>query len=246
LQIIIHSFIHLKAVKLSSYIIGPEFFCTANHYSFISSGVVYDITAYVDYHPGGEEELMRGAGIDSTDLFNEVHKWVNFQNMLKEYLIGYLVQPSKVTLEVPGQTALAVPQIYPPKKSHPTSVTPSVSTKFNYNSYQTERCYTLIVYGRIATSNKVRSCFYYGTICKKSIRIFVHCLDEKFLLDLQLFADLKKFDIRNSRLKFEIVIHKEHEVMWSSEGTHSPESKKIPKIQKVWKTLKLSVCIRLL
>lgn len=26
----------------------------------------------MEYHPGGEEELMRGAGIDGTQLFDEV------------------------------------------------------------------------------------------------------------------------------------------------------------------------------
>ena len=45
----------------------------------------------MDYHPGGWEELVRGAGIDATNLFNEVHKWVNYESMLKACLIGKLV-----------------------------------------------------------------------------------------------------------------------------------------------------------
>lgn len=36
------------------------------------SGMVYNVTPYMDYHPGGEEELMRAAGIDGTDLFDQV------------------------------------------------------------------------------------------------------------------------------------------------------------------------------
>lgn len=28
----------------------------------------------MDYHPGGEEELMKAAGIDGTDLFDQVWK----------------------------------------------------------------------------------------------------------------------------------------------------------------------------
>ena len=36
------------------------------------SGKVYNITPYMEYHPGGEEELMRGAGIEGTQLFDEV------------------------------------------------------------------------------------------------------------------------------------------------------------------------------
>lgn len=47
------------------------------------SGKVYNITPYMEYHPGGEEELMRGAGIDGTQLFDEVWSeklFENFQN----------------------------------------------------------------------------------------------------------------------------------------------------------------------
>ena len=35
-------------------------------------GRVYNITQYLEYHPGGIPELMRGAGSDATHLFNEV------------------------------------------------------------------------------------------------------------------------------------------------------------------------------
>lgn len=36
--------------------------------------MVYNVTPYMDYHPGGEEELMKAAGIDGTDLFDQVWK----------------------------------------------------------------------------------------------------------------------------------------------------------------------------
>uniref|UniRef100_A0AAQ4QEM9 Cytochrome-b5 reductase n=1 Tax=Gasterosteus aculeatus aculeatus TaxID=481459 RepID=A0AAQ4QEM9_GASAC len=51
-------------------------------------GMVYNVTPYMDYHPGGEEELMKAAGIDGTDLFDQVHRWVNYESMLKECLVG--------------------------------------------------------------------------------------------------------------------------------------------------------------
>ena len=54
----------------------------------------------MDYHPGGWEELVRGAGIDATNLFNEVHKWVNYESMLKACLIGKLVS-DPITLPKP-------------------------------------------------------------------------------------------------------------------------------------------------
>ncbi|NXG79429.1 NB5R4 reductase, partial [Baryphthengus martii] len=51
-------------------------------------GFVYNVTPYMEYHPGGEDELMKAAGTDGTDLFNQVHRWVNYESMLKECLVG--------------------------------------------------------------------------------------------------------------------------------------------------------------
>ncbi|KAM6460669.1 cytochrome b5 reductase 4 isoform 1-T1 [Liasis olivaceus] len=51
-------------------------------------GLVYNVTPYMEYHPGGEDELMKAAGADGTDLFDQVHRWVNYESMLKECLIG--------------------------------------------------------------------------------------------------------------------------------------------------------------
>jgi len=36
------------------------------------AGKVYNVSSYLDFHPGGVEELMRGAGKDATGLFDEV------------------------------------------------------------------------------------------------------------------------------------------------------------------------------
>uniref|UniRef100_A0A8C9XY36 Cytochrome b5 reductase 4 n=1 Tax=Sander lucioperca TaxID=283035 RepID=A0A8C9XY36_SANLU len=58
-------------------------------------GMVYNVTPYMDYHPGGEAELMKAAGIDGTELFDQVHRWVNYESMLKECLVGRMA--TKVT-----------------------------------------------------------------------------------------------------------------------------------------------------
>jgi len=54
-------------------------------------GKVYNITAYIPFHPGGEGELLRAAGKDGTSLFMKTHSWVNVEGMLGGCLIGILV-----------------------------------------------------------------------------------------------------------------------------------------------------------
>ncbi|XP_064213305.1 cytochrome b5 reductase 4 isoform X2 [Tribolium castaneum] len=53
-------------------------------------GRVYNVTAYLPFHPGGPEQLMKGAGKDATRLFEEVHPWVNFDQILTKCYVGKL------------------------------------------------------------------------------------------------------------------------------------------------------------
>lgn len=57
----------------------------------VLGGRVYNITPYLPFHPGGEPELLRGAGRDGTRLFGEVHPWVNYETMLAACLVGIYV-----------------------------------------------------------------------------------------------------------------------------------------------------------
>jgi len=54
----------------------------------ILRGKVYDVTAYLDYHPGGKRILMKAAGRDATKLFDSFHPWVNPDFLLQNCLIG--------------------------------------------------------------------------------------------------------------------------------------------------------------
>ena len=57
-------------------------------------GQVYNVTPYLDFHPGGREELMRAAGKEATDLFNQVHHYVNFASMLRKCFVGEYCAPA--------------------------------------------------------------------------------------------------------------------------------------------------------
>lgn len=85
--------------------------------------MVYNCTPYMEYHPGGGDELMKSAGLidfqmlhyltatiqgdDGTALFHQVHRWVNLERILKPCLIGPYVKPPGVdaakrnTLQLP-------------------------------------------------------------------------------------------------------------------------------------------------
>jgi cytochrome-b5 reductase len=66
-------------------------------------GKVYNVTPYLDFHPGGVDEMMRGAGKDATNIFNEVHQYVNFASMLKKCHVGDYVPKGSPLMDVQSQ-----------------------------------------------------------------------------------------------------------------------------------------------
>lgn len=68
-------------------------------------GKVYNLTPYMKFHPGGVDQLMRGAGKEKEGerLFNEIHPWVSWENMLGECLVRILVSESEGKPAVAGE-----------------------------------------------------------------------------------------------------------------------------------------------
>ncbi|XP_039292054.1 cytochrome b5 reductase 4 [Nilaparvata lugens] len=95
-------------------------------------GIVYNVTHYMDFHPGGCEELMRGVGKDATSLFNQVHAWVNYQTILQKCVVGRL-HSEEFTLPIP-----------PPKKSSSLSVTSNNKSKSSVDWSQQLETFTLL------------------------------------------------------------------------------------------------------
>ena len=58
-------------------------------------GKVYNVTKYVPYHPGVFDEVMRGAGIDATKLFDDNHAWVSIEGFLEKCFVGDFVDEGK-------------------------------------------------------------------------------------------------------------------------------------------------------
>ncbi|XP_065089720.1 cytochrome b5 reductase 4 isoform X2 [Ochlerotatus camptorhynchus] len=74
-------------------------------------GKVYNVTRYLDFHPGGIDELMRGAGKDATKLFDEVHAFVNYESLLAKCYIGPLRSTGVLHLvpEEPAESSFLKP-----------------------------------------------------------------------------------------------------------------------------------------
>eukprot|EP00045_Choanoeca_perplexa_P006815 m.58931 g.58931 ORF g.58931 m.58931 type:complete len:502 (+) comp13801_c0_seq6:72-1577(+) len=88
-------------------------------------GYVYNVSPYLDFHPGGREELLRGAGQDATALFQEYHPWVNFKNMIDACYVGRLV-PSTTRSRAPATGNSLLP---PPTPSSLLPMPPPLTTK---------------------------------------------------------------------------------------------------------------------
>ena len=57
---------------------------------FVLHDKVYDVTKFLDEHPGGEEILVENSGKISTEEFEDVGHSSDARDMMKEYYIGDL------------------------------------------------------------------------------------------------------------------------------------------------------------
>ncbi|KAI1617875.1 cytochrome b5-like heme/steroid binding domain-containing protein [Exophiala viscosa] len=53
-------------------------------------GKVYDVTSFVDQHPGGQEVLVDQGGVDATEAFEEVGHSEDAREQLAELIVGNL------------------------------------------------------------------------------------------------------------------------------------------------------------
>ncbi|XP_037532410.1 cytochrome b5 reductase 4 [Nematolebias whitei] len=110
-------------------------------------GLVYNVTPYMDYHPGGEEELMKAAGIDGTDLFDQVHRWVNYESMLKECLVGRMATKTAIAAVAPPPPPVG---LAPPAAM---AAPPNNDFRPRFDWFQTDTTVHLVVY----TKRKIHS-----------------------------------------------------------------------------------------
>ncbi|XP_071955198.1 cytochrome b5 reductase 4-like [Antedon mediterranea] len=111
-------------------------------------GRVYNITPYMEYHPGGADELLKAAGIDGTDLFNNIHQWVNFESMLSKCYIGSLKNSFSVPTKAPPNSK---PKVLTSSSSEPKQ--PEIEKyegkpRARYDWYQNASSVIITVYAK--------------------------------------------------------------------------------------------------
>ncbi|XP_014358564.2 cytochrome b5 [Papilio machaon] len=62
---------------------------------FVIANKVYDVTKFVDDHPGGHEILVNTAGKDASEQFEDVGHSLDAKELMKKYYIGELVDQDK-------------------------------------------------------------------------------------------------------------------------------------------------------
>ncbi|XP_044131228.1 cytochrome b5-like, partial [Bufo gargarizans] len=65
---------------------------------------VFDVTKFLEEHPGGEEVLREQAGGDATETFEDIEHSTDARNMSKEFVIGELHPDDRCKIKKPGDT----------------------------------------------------------------------------------------------------------------------------------------------
>lgn len=60
---------------------------------------VYELTKFLDDHPGGHEVLLQAAGRDSSEDFDDVGHSLDAKELMKKFLVGELVDEDKAELK---------------------------------------------------------------------------------------------------------------------------------------------------
>lgn len=63
---------------------------------FIIDNVVYDVTPFIDEHPGGHEVLVNAAGKDASEDFDDIGHSLDAKELMKKFEIGELVQEDHI------------------------------------------------------------------------------------------------------------------------------------------------------
>ncbi|NWT49847.1 NB5R4 reductase, partial [Erythrocercus mccallii] len=188
-------------------------------------GFVYNVTPYMEYHPGGEDELMKAAGTDGTDLFDQVHRWVNYESMLKECLVGRMAVKPTAAPKVKHKhilplQALAVHFLLFPFSALFSNRTIhfAVVKLAGYDWFQTDSLITIVIY----TKQKDMNAELVIVDCQdKQLRGEIIVDDHSYLVEVDLDHAVSEdvaVNIAEKVGKVEIILNKKDNIHWKMLG----------------------------
>ena len=70
---------------------------------------VYDVTKFLEEHPGGEEVLLEQSGRDATEPFEDVGHSQDARELMKDYIVGVLHKDDKKGKTIKENTTINSP-----------------------------------------------------------------------------------------------------------------------------------------
>ncbi|XP_059557059.1 cytochrome b5 reductase 4 isoform X4 [Myotis daubentonii] len=179
-------------------------------------GFVYNVSPYMEYHPGGEDELMKAAGSDGTDLFDQVHRWVNYESMLKECLVGRMAVKPAVPKDYHEEKKVLNGML--PKSQVPDALAKDGPVSPSYDWFQTDSLVTIVIYTKQKDVNldSVRVDHQYDSFRAETI-----IKDYSYLIHIELSHAIQEdFSVRvvANVGKIEIVLKKKENTSWECLG----------------------------
>lgn len=129
-------------------------------------GKVYDVTEFVDKHPGGKELLLLSVGREATDLFNSYHPFTTKPRaVLNKYCIGSLA-----TFEHP---------IYKPDSGFYKEAADAIKAHFKKTGQDSKNPWTGVL--RMSPVYILGAAVFYITFCKPDVPLAVRVLGAMLL-----------------------------------------------------------------
>eukprot|EP00076_Gallus_gallus_P006781 XP_001233871.1 cytochrome b5 reductase 4 isoform X1 [Gallus gallus] len=182
-------------------------------------GLVYNVTPYMEYHPGGEDELMKAAGADGTDLFDQVHRWVNYESMLKECLVGRMAfKPIAAPKDISSTLPEEKKQLNGMLSEREVLGASARDTTPSYDWFQTDDMITVVIY----TKQKGMNAELVIVDCQdRRLRGEIILDDHSYLVEVDLDREVQgdfAVNIGEKVGKVEIILKKKDRIQWKVLG----------------------------
>ncbi|XP_053962069.1 cytochrome b5 reductase 4 [Anastrepha ludens] len=205
-------------------------------------GKVYNVTRYMDFHPGGVDELMRGVGRDATKLFDDVHAWVNYQQLLVKCYIGPLRTLVKLNSISEGKPPVPAANFTkPPSSNSVTATSAKVVPRFDW--IQKRQDITIYIYTRQLCNP--------GLILRRNnstaLQLHVQIDQAHHLFAFELHNEVKwppkSVCVNRESGKVELTLTKFEAALWTTYGAHTASIGSADAIEKLQYEFEVTKCV---